>query len=318
MKITLLLVTILYAINVNAQFLEDVWELDELNVLGETEAYPYLTNDGLRLYFTNDEGGTNNLYISSRTDLSADFEPKQIVDTVFSGLTGCWLTVDELDAYYTSGASLFHSSRTTTSSAFSIGTEISLVGGAINPFLGGVSLVPGGAELYVYNTSDLVKYTYTNDTSYTFASNVTLPLAGFDAAIAQLSKDGLELYWTLAPIGADSNYMFKLDRPSLSDDFTNPVKVNDLINASAAYNSQGSYASAANVLVWVRNDNGLWYGNDLFIAQGGSASVTELTSGPKELLKIVDLLGRETKFKPNTALIYMYTDGSIEKIYVID
>lgn len=34
-----------------------------------------------------------------------------------------------------------------------------------------------------------------------------------------------------------------------------------------------------------------------------------------ELVKIVDLLGRETEFKPNTVLIYIYSDGTMEKIY---
>lgn len=35
----------------------------------------------------------------------------------------------------------------------------------------------------------------------------------------------------------------------------------------------------------------------------------------KELIKVVDLLGRETKIKPNTILIYMYNDGSSEKMF---
>ena len=33
----------------------------------------------------------------------------------------------------------------------------------------------------------------------------------------------------------------------------------------------------------------------------------------KELVKIVDLLGRETIEVPNTLLIYMYSDGTSEK-----
>ncbi len=32
----------------------------------------------------------------------------------------------------------------------------------------------------------------------------------------------------------------------------------------------------------------------------------------KNLLQILDVLGRETTFKPNTPLIYVYDDGSIE------
>jgi hypothetical protein len=33
----------------------------------------------------------------------------------------------------------------------------------------------------------------------------------------------------------------------------------------------------------------------------------------RKLLKVVDLLGRETTFKPNISLIYIYDDGTVEK-----
>ncbi len=35
----------------------------------------------------------------------------------------------------------------------------------------------------------------------------------------------------------------------------------------------------------------------------------------KQLVKITDLLGRETTYQPNIVLIYIYSDGSIQKIY---
>ena len=35
---------------------------------------------------------------------------------------------------------------------------------------------------------------------------------------------------------------------------------------------------------------------------------------PRKLIRILDLLGRETTFKPNTPLIYQYDDGSVEKV----
>jgi hypothetical protein len=42
-------------------------------------------------------------------------------------------------------------------------------------------------------------------------------------------------------------------------------------------------------------------------------SIDELLPGDKELVKIVDILGRETKFVPNVPLIYIYSDGSTER-----
>ncbi len=49
-------------------------------------------------------------------------------------------------------------------------------------------------------------------------------------------------------------------------------------------------------------------------------SIEELDKNDKSktLVKIVDYLGRETKEKPNTPLIYIYDDGSTEKIYRVE
>ena len=48
-----------------------------------------------------------------------------------------------------------------------------------------------------------------------------------------------------------------------------------------------------------------------------SVGITELTNSPKQLLKIVDLMGRETEFKTNTPLIYIYSDGSSETVFEV-
>ena len=45
--------------------------------------------------------------------------------------------------------------------------------------------------------------------------------------------------------------------------------------------------------------------------------IEELAQGTVELLKITDLIGRETEFKSNTPLIYIYSDGNIERVFVI-
>ena len=46
--------------------------------------------------------------------------------------------------------------------------------------------------------------------------------------------------------------------------------------------------------------------------------IGELNNTPKQLIKIVDAIGRETAFKPNTPLIYVYDDGSIEKVFSVE
>ena len=48
-----------------------------------------------------------------------------------------------------------------------------------------------------------------------------------------------------------------------------------------------------------------------------SVGITELTTS-KNLIQILDMMGRETTFKPNTPLIYVYDDGSTEKVFTIE
>lgn len=49
-----------------------------------------------------------------------------------------------------------------------------------------------------------------------------------------------------------------------------------------------------------------------------TVGVEELSNTPKQLLKIVDLMGRETPYKPNIVLIYVYSDGSAEKVFKME
>ena len=50
----------------------------------------------------------------------------------------------------------------------------------------------------------------------------------------------------------------------------------------------------------------------------GTASMGELGLPDKELVRIVDLMGRSTEFKPNIPLIYIYSDGSTERKLIIE
>ena len=48
-----------------------------------------------------------------------------------------------------------------------------------------------------------------------------------------------------------------------------------------------------------------------------TVGINELTTS-KNLIQILDMMGRETTFKPNTPLIYVYDDGSIEKVFSVE
>ena len=62
-----------------------------------------------------------------------------------------------------------------------------------------------------------------------------------------------------------------------------------------------------------------FFWNGSFWAKMGSVtSIEELGSFDKKLIKVVDMLGRETSINSNQTLFFIYEDGLIEKRYIID
>lgn len=48
------------------------------------------------------------------------------------------------------------------------------------------------------------------------------------------------------------------------------------------------------------------------------AGLIELSADTKKLIMITDLLGRKTEDKSNSLLIYLYNDGTVEKVYRVE
>lgn len=66
------------------------------------------------------------------------------------------------------------------------------------------------------------------------------------------------------------------------------------------------------------NRDGLMYDN-IFIEITPPIGLEENYLGEnKKLVKVVDLLGRETEIKSNTTLIYIYNDGTMEKVFRVE
>jgi hypothetical protein len=62
-----------------------------------------------------------------------------------------------------------------------------------------------------------------------------------------------------------------------------------------------------------------FFWNGSFWAKMGSVtSIGEIGSFDKKLIKVVDMLGRETSINSNQTLFFIYEDGTIEKRYIID
>lgn len=66
------------------------------------------------------------------------------------------------------------------------------------------------------------------------------------------------------------------------------------------------------------NSNSVREGISVRCVLGQSIGVFELQTLQKQLIKIVNLLGQEVEYSPNTVLIYVYDDGSKERIMKLE
>ena len=106
--------------------------------------------------------------------------------------------------------------------------------------------------------------------------------------------------------------------------------VNDSANLDNWYINQGLPLTGESLnclfedqLFWYIDTfpSGTLYGSWTFIHnnpgvdQNSQTAINDYSTNNKSLIKIVDLLGRETTFEVNRLLFYIYSDGSIEKKY---
>ena len=68
---------------------------------------------------------------------------------------------------------------------------------------------------------------------------------------------------------------------------------------------------------WTAVDSQTYFSTNCNNDCSNTSSINELTTS-KNLIQILDLMGRETLFKPNTPLIYVYDDGSTEKVFSVE
>ena len=85
----------------------------------------------------------------------------------------------------------------------------------------------------------------------------------------------------------------------------------DTINVCMTYASAAGYTTCC--VTWIWNANlGVW------AKMGNISSLGELGSLDKKLIKVVDILGKETIINHNKTLFFIYEDGTIEKRYILD
>jgi hypothetical protein len=85
----------------------------------------------------------------------------------------------------------------------------------------------------------------------------------------------------------------------------------DTINVCITYADAIGYSTCCVTWIWDANSS-------LWARMGSVTSIGEIGSFDKKLVKVVNLLGRETSIISNQTLFFIYEDGSIEKKFVIE
>jgi|GEM_PF-977770 len=95
----------------------EISKLDELNADGEPDAYPWISGDGLRIYFTRN----NIVYYSQRNSRRNKFNtpsPVRVSTDDIGDVISCWLTNDEKTIYFISGNIVYKANRKNLNKGF--------------------------------------------------------------------------------------------------------------------------------------------------------------------------------------------------------
>jgi hypothetical protein len=127
--------------------------LDEINDPEMSDSYPWLSNDGLRIYFTKQKGSEITFYSAKRESLDEKFAKPRKLDFTppkISNNMSCFLSTDELEIFALSGDKIYHATRENAFGKFSAPIEIGQ--SSDNGYMSGITMTQDNAELFVFNS----------------------------------------------------------------------------------------------------------------------------------------------------------------------
>ena len=243
--------------------------LEEINTSSYAEAYPWISADGLTLYYLkcNPECHIN---YGKRESLNDDFSNfKELsLNTMSTYTISFWLTNNELEIYFTSNGELYYSNRNGINEAFNNPVKVNLNPDGHMYYLQ-PSLTQDKSELYIRCTDDAVNsiwiFSAVDETNFHLVDSLQVP-SGYQPGVGQLSKYGLKYYLSI-----DDEYTRKIigyyTRDSISGKFSQLYYFNSNINSGHTINIMPTISQDENVIVYQRKDQPEWSHCDLYIAQ---------------------------------------------------
>lgn len=234
----------------------------EINKVGQSDAFPWLSVDGLRLYYTKQQ----EIVVASRLTLQAVFNAPHSVPGLPVGFFSAWLTPAEDTCLLIDNQEfrLWESYRTIPSAVFTAPVPIALTGYPDSSFKAfGPSRSASGKELMLMISNGqykrLARFVRSGPTSFAFTRHLPLP---FEPSTGQLFDHDLGYLLT----GGDSSQkaLYMLRRPTLDSSFGPPIP---LEVPALRYKLHPAYQSGIDILVFTSSAAFDWEENDLFITE---------------------------------------------------
>ena len=300
------------------------------------ESYPWISDDGLRLYYTRG----NTIYFAQRGNIGSDFiNPVALDNNLFDNVTSCWLSPDELSIYYVTGASTLNvAKRNSTNENFAFIQAITFINKPEGNLFG-PSFTPEMEELWMYNyngTEQIVSFRKTSRYEYTYTGVVDFKTTGEPTA-GQFSRDGLS-YCVPLRLADDKEMkqLYVVTRESLRSQFSTVrlVETTKPIDITAY---QPSISANGKCLIFVTGSKNQWSNNNLCEAEivtdskfyqapsteASTQVVTEEASTEVDLAIIATAVPFQVTAAPNpfstqTTLSFLLPDNNAVKISLID
>ena len=243
-------------------------ELHEITQLADNNAYPWISADGYRLYFSSDQDkGKYNLYMATRPYGFGHFGDIHPLDVNIPGILNmsCWLTNDELEIFFITKYdsvnewNLMYSARDDVSEPFGFAQQVQFTQ-AIPELILGPSLTQDLSQLYLYNLRDygnremyILILNRINQLLYAITDTLDVP-EGLNPDPGQLSKDGLEYYLGMEEDNSWSErFLYYYSRNSIDEHFTLPTKLEGNIQSQNSPNVYPSLTASKDTIVYVRS-----------------------------------------------------------------
>lgn len=274
------LLTALFGVNYSANavqncmslpspFFEKVSSLKAVNKKESAESYPFMSHNGLHLYYTKPNGDMTSLMRCIRNTQGASFgNPETILEDLPSSAYSLWMNAEETQLWYVASGKLYHRSRINPLAPFSIEKDVKLMGRTLN-YISQPSLTPDEKELYLYESGDGQQSILVFDkdgNGFTF-KHAYSSFNGLMPGPGQLTKDGKGFLLSLEK-DKESQGIFELVRGTLFEKFNLCVPVS-IHHPQKTYRDMLQPSISANraSIAYVGGNKNSWEENDILLTE---------------------------------------------------